>query len=221
MHVGGEGRFPGFDLLGQRGLCHPVSHEVAVPDGLQPVVRRDVLDDIGEGRRRFERYARHGIQGGGVPEAVFREAEYHNGCRTSLIYNYFAGVWDQGLGPVDVQDVQSAGMEDLMDLLQLTGMFDITGRAAQLGQRRLGDVIPGRSESAGSDDDVMGLQFRGQGLDDGVVVVRQGNHAVGADTEGAERAGYFGGIGVNNLSDQDFISDRADRSLYHSGCLFR
>ena len=55
----------------------------------------------------------------------------------------------------------------------------------------------------------------------GIVVVRQGNHAVGADTEGAERAGYFGGIGVNNLSDQDFISDRADRSLYHSGCLFR
>ena len=60
-----------------------------------------------------------------MAKARFGETEDHYRRSSALIYNNFAGFGDEGLRSVDIQDIQASGLEDFMDLCQLTGMFDI------------------------------------------------------------------------------------------------
>ncbi len=211
-----EAVFPFLDSLGKRGFRHAEAHDALVEDVREGVARLDVRKDLRKGGKRFIGNSRKGIQGRRMPESLFGKTENHDGGRPFPVRNHFAGIRNQGLRPVDVQQVQSPAMEDRADDGQLLCALHISLAAGNLCQSSLRDVVLGRSEPSCRNHNVVLTKFAQQVAGDFSMLVAERKHARYPHTDLFQRGGDVGRIGVDDLTDQDFITDRAYGSLRHA-----
>ena len=112
----------------------------------------DVFHDIGQRGFRLIGHARHGIEGGGMPEALFREGEYHDRGGSAPVHYHLAVLRYVRLAQVDVQHVQATGVKYLIHKLFLTFVAHISAASAQFGERVLGNVVLCGPEPSGRDN---------------------------------------------------------------------
>ena len=123
-----------------------------------------------------------------MAESFRREAEDHDRSRAPLVQDNLACIRDHGLLSVDIQNIQTASVKDLMDLGKLGLMLDVAGAAGKLCKGGFGDIVLCRSESSGSDDYLIVGQFFGKGGNNLVMVVSDRDHAIYLDSEISELA---------------------------------
>ena len=137
----------------------------------------DVFDHIRYRSDRLERYTWHGIESGFVAKSFDREAEHHDRRRAHMIDNHFACVRDKSLGLVDVQNVESSGMEDLMYHFELSIVDHIAFASGNLRQGSLRDVVLGRAKASCCDDYLIACELFRQSVDDFVMVISERYHS--------------------------------------------
>ncbi len=82
------------------------------------------------------------------------------------------------------------------------------------GDRFAGEVVVGRAEAAGHDDEVGAVEGALEGVDDAVEVVAHDGLEVEVDAEGGQARGEPGGVGVDDLAEQDFGAYGDDLGLH-------
>ena len=165
----------------------------------------DVRKHIRKGIHCLVRHSRHGIKG--LP---FFGMEGHDGSSAVMVEYGLAAGGNLGLVHIDVQHVQAAGMEYFLYYFQL-GIHHLPLRAAeQLGKRRLGDIVFGRTESSGNNHDVIALHLRAQGFNNLFVIVGNAQHTGDLYSQFTQTPGNHRGVCVHNLADENFIADSTD-----------
>jgi len=86
--------------------------------------------------------------------------------------------------------------------------------AEQLGERTFGDVVLRGTEAAGEDRHVAAVHGAAERGDDGVAVVADRFLFGDDDARRVEVAGDGCGVGVDDLSDEDFVADGDDRGFH-------
>ena len=123
------------------------------------VVLLNVLDHIRNRPDRLKRNAWQGRERGLMSVSFLREAEHHNRRRAEVVDNHFASVRDERLSLVDVQNIKSPCVKDLVDHLELAFIHHITLASGNLRQSRFRDVVLGWTKTSGSYDYLVVSEF--------------------------------------------------------------
>ena len=132
-----------------------------------------------------------------------------------MIDNYFGLIGNLSLRQVDGKNIQAAAAQDLVHHFQLAGVLDIAFASGNAGQDRLGDIVFGRPKTACREyKGARGKLLRQDAFDfRGIVADRK--HADDMDSVFFQSTGKMLGIGVQHLSNQDFVTDCDDTCLNH------
>ena len=152
MQVLRKAVLPGFYLPGKCGFGQSGHHHALMEYVREGVVVFHVFYNIRNRSDGLERDAGQGVEGGLVPEPFLREAEDHHGSSTQMIENHVAGVRDEGLCLVYVQNIKSSCVKNLVDNLKLSVICQIALASGNLRQSRFRDVVLGWTKTSGSDD---------------------------------------------------------------------
>ena len=159
-------------------------------------------------RFHFERYAGHRHQY--FPAAL----EPHSRGRTVAVRQYRTAVRHERLSPVQFVECDSAYGQLPPDRFIHLFIAD-QPHTEQLRERMFGDVVPGRAESPGDQHDAYPCERFVHGPRDLVRIVLYRGDLRYFDSVFAERAAQPCRIGVDDLSDQQFVAD-GDNFCLHS-----
>ena len=166
------------------------------------LVLHQMLHFVGYARQRNDHFA-----------AAF---EPHARRRAVRVEQHRAAGRNQSLSAVEVVEFDAPLFEHPFYMVG-DGLVRDEFAAEHFGQRLFGDVVLGGAESAGDDCDVRLAEGAFHAPDDLRAVIADRDFFMHDDARGVEVAGDGYGIGIHDLTDEDFIADSDDR-CFHKRC---
>ena len=208
VQVGGQRVFPVGDRFGEDRFGQSVGDRRFVYDRVESEMfvqpRQHLLADQ---RFHFERDARQRYEHFAVP------LEPHARSRSATVRQDGASVRHEGLALIQFVEVDVPYGSHRAHLL-VDGLVAYQFHAEQPGQRMFGDVVLGRAETAGADDDVGVRQRLRDGFGDRFGSVGYRSDPVDFDSGRVQLFADPCRVGVDDLSDQNFVADGNDFCLH-------